>query len=180
METSDWLGLLAMVGSVALFLIVLLRISRVSKAQRSDQKLMRLLEVEEWASEVISCGFSDNIDQVKDIEQLRSFTFQHLGQMRHRFVAMRRKGRRMGEIATVFGQDLQQAISLLLERLDTHISVLSESISAIPKDQAAIVSDFEAALVKTTTSEAEVVGSAYGVIEAVTRNRTADIADTSV
>ena len=180
METSDWVGLLAMVGSVLLFLMVLLRISRVSKERRSDQKLMRLLEIEEWATEVISCGFSDNLDQVKDIEQLRSFTFHHLGQMRHRFVAMRRKGRRIGEITTVFGQDLQQAISLLVERLDTHISVLSDCINAIPKDTAATRSDFDVALAKTTASEAEVVGAAYGVIEAVTRNRTAEIADTSV
>jgi len=180
METSDWVGLLAMVGSVAIFLMVLLRISRVSKAQRSDQKLMRLVEIEEWATEVISCGFSDNFDQVKDIEQLRSFTFHHLGQMRYRFVAMRRKGRRMGEIATLFGQDLEQAISLLVERLDTHISVLSDSINAIPKDTATARSDFDASLAKTAASEAEVVGSAYGVIEAVTRNRTADIADTNV
>lgn len=174
------MGLLAMVGSVVLFLTVLLRISRVSKAQRSNQKLMRLLEIEEWATEVISCGFGDNFDQVKDIEQLRSFTFQHLGKMRHRFVAMRRKGRRMREITSVFGQDLQKAISLLIERLDIHISVLSECINAIPKDADVLRSDFEAALMKTTTSEAEVVGSAYGVIEAVTRNRTADVADASV
>jgi len=180
METSDWVGLLAMLGSVLLFLMVLLRISRVSKTQRSDQKLMRLLEIEEWATEIISCGFSDDFDQVKDSEQLRSFTFHHLGQMRHRFVAMRRKGRRMREIAIIFGQDLQQAISLLLERLDTHISVLSECINAIPKDTVTTRSDFDTTLAKTTTSEAEVVGSAYGVIEAVTRNRTADIADTSV
>ena len=180
METSDWLGLVAMVGSVLLFLIVLLRISRVSKVQLRDQKSTRLLEIEEWATEVISCGFSDNLDQVKDIEQLRSFTFHHLGQMRHRFVAMRRKGRRMGEITTIFGRDLQQAISLLVERLDTHISVLSDCINTIPKDTAATQSDFDTALAKTTASEAEVVESAYGVIEAVTQNRTAEIADTNV
>jgi len=124
METSDLLGLLAMVGSVLLFLMVLLRISRVSKTRQSDQKLKRLLEIEEWATEVISCGFSDNMNQVKDIEQLR--------------------------------------------------------FNAIPKDTVTTRSDFDTTLAKTTTSEAEVVGSAYGVIEAVTRNRTADIADTSV
>jgi len=179
MEISDWVALLATIGSILLFLVVLLRISRVSKERRTDQKLMRLHEIEEWAREVISCGFSDDFGQVKDIEQLRSFTFHHLGQMRHRFVAMGRKGRRMREIAMVFGQDLQQAISLLVEHLGTHISVLSECMNAVPRETAAS-SDFDAVLTKTTASEAEVVGSAYGVIEAVTRNRTADITDTGV
>lgn len=178
MEISDWVALLVMVGSILLFLMVLLRISRVSKERRSDQKLMRLHEIEEWAREVISCGFSDDLGQIKDFEQLRSFTFHHLGQMRHRFVAMGRKGRRMREIAKTFGQDLQQAISLLIERLSTHIGVLNECMNAVPKETATASSDFDAVLAKTTDSEAEVVGSAYGVIEAVTRNRTADIADT--
>jgi hypothetical protein len=178
MDISDWVALLAMVASILLFLMVLLRISRVSKERRSDQKLMRLHEIEDWAREVISCGFSDDLGQVKDIEQLRSFTFHHLGQMRHRFVAMGRKGRRMREIARVFGEDLQQAISLLVERLGNHISVLSECMNSVPTETAAASSDFDAVLAKTTASEAEVIGSAYGVIEAVTRNRTNDIADT--
>ena len=117
METSDWLGLLATVSAILLFLLVILRISRTTKRQRGNRKLQLL---NDWAKEVISCGFGENFNQAQDIpdgKQLRAFTLDHLGKMRRRFVAMRTRGRRMGKIAATFGQDLQEAVSLLIERL---------------------------------------------------------------
>ena len=180
MDAADWLSLLATVSAILLFLLVILRISRTTKKQQSNQKLQLLNDIEDWAKEVISCGFGENFNQSQDItdgEELRSFTLDHLGKMRRRFVAMRTRGRRMGKMAAAFGQDLQEAVSLLVERLVEHVSLLSECINTVPNNTNATTSEFDEALTKAIASEAELSESAYIVIEAITRNRTVDVAD---
>ena len=180
MGTSDWLGMLATVSAILLFLLVILRISRTTKEQRSNQKLQRLKDIEDWAKEVISCGFGENFNQAQDItdvKQLRSFTLDHLGKMRRRFMAMRTRGRRIVKIAATFGQDLQEAVSLMIERLVDHASLLSECINTVPKNTNDTASDFDESLARAIASEEGLNESAYIVIEAITRNRTVDIAD---
>jgi hypothetical protein len=183
MDFTDWLSLLATVSAVLLFLLVILRISRTTKKQRSDRKLQSLNDIEDWAKEVISCGFGEEFNQARDIKdekQLRSFTLDHLGKMRRRFVAMRTRGRRMGKITTVFEDDLQEAVSLLTERLVDHVSLLSECINAVPKNTAAPAGEFDEVLARAIASEEEISKSAYIIIEAITRNRTIDVADETV
>ncbi len=180
METSDWLGLLATVSAILLFLLVILRISRTTKRQRGNRKLQLLNDIEDWAKEVISCGFGENFNQAQDItdgKQLRSFTLDHLGKMRRRFVAMRTRGRRMGKIAATFGQDLQEAVSLLIERLVEHVSLLNECINAVPRNTGTPTSEFDETLARAIASEEGLSESAYIIIEAITRNRTVDVAD---
>lgn len=180
METYDWLGLLATVSAILLFLLVILRISRTTKRQRSNQKLQRLNDIEDWAKEVISCGFGENFNQAQDItdgKELRSFTLDQLGKMRRRFVAMRTRGRRMGKITATFGQDLQEAVSLLTEQLVVHISLLNECINTVPRTTGAPTSEFNEALARAIASEEELSESAYIITEAITRNRTVDVAD---
>lgn len=180
MEISDWLGLLATVSAIVLFLLVILRISRTAKRQRSNQKLQQLNDIEDWAKEVISCGFGEDFNQAQDItdgKELRSFTLDQLGQMRRRFVVMRTRGRRMGKITEAFGQDLQEAVSLLIERLVEHVSLLNECIITVPKTTGAPTSEFNEALARAIASEEELSESAYIITEAITRNRTVDVAD---
>jgi len=180
MGTSDWLGLLATVSAIILFLLVILRISRATKRQRTSQKLQRLNDIEDWVKEVISCGFGDDFNQTQDItdgKQLRSFTLDHLSKMRQRFVVMRARGRRMGKITATFGQDLQEAISLLIERLVEHVSLLNECINTVPKTTGAPMSEFNEALARAIASEERLSESGFIITEAITRNRTADVTD---
>jgi hypothetical protein len=180
MDTTDWLSLLATASAILLFLLVILRISRTTKRQQSNRKLQSLNDIEDWAKEVISCGFGEDFSQaqnIKDEKQLRSFTLDHLGKMRQRFVAMRTRGRRMEKISTTFAEDLQEAVSLLTERLIEHVGLLSDCINTVPKNTGVTTSEFNEALARAIDSEAELSESAYAIIEAITRNRTADVAD---
>jgi hypothetical protein len=179
MGASYWPGLLATVSVILLSLILLLRISGVYRPKNAAARRKLLNEIERWAMDVISCGFSESLDaagSVTDPDQLRSFTIEQLEHMRRRYMAMRGRGRRVANLARAFDQDLQAAVSQLVNDLVDHTSLLNECLNAVPGGEAlpALKTSFHALLAQAMGNEEKLAESAHAIEEIASRVRIAD------
>lgn len=151
MATSDLVNLIAaiFVGGGTLFLgIMAWRTIRQTRNIQKAEKRERLLnEIIEWATDISKCGVEGNYEiwrtftaryfdkvyeqniKVKLEDFLREKSVigtTEIGELILSFSAMRGKSHYITKIASIFGQDLQNAVMKLVDDLEVHIKLLSK------------------------------------------------------
>ena len=151
METSDWIALIAAIlvggGTITLAIMTWKSIRQTRDMQKSERKERLLNEIIEWATDISKCGVEGNY------EKWRTFTARYfdkvyeqnikvklgdflreksvigtteIGELILSFSAMRGKSHYITKIASIFGQDLQNAVMKLVDDLEVHIKLLSK------------------------------------------------------
>ncbi|MBA7474440.1 hypothetical protein ES707_09793 [subsurface metagenome] len=173
MSTSDWitLGAAILVGGGTLFLGIMAwrTIHQTRSIQKAEKRERLLNEIIEWAIDIAKCGKEIDLSTLLQIpdDKKNIFVPLKMKEMAISLGAMEGRNQYISTIALTFGEDLREAIDILLDSLEEYKELLSTKSEDI--------TDMSEIVEKLDSHDRQLLTATNNVIEETVKIKTRDI-----